>query len=102
MVCLWNGHWFDTDSNYFLPSLRELAELPYVKSCIALSHKQGKGSTASPSKGAKKERKYSVSTDTFQSIFMVTMLWTYHFSLPSCKRVQEFWVFAKYYWWLGM
>lgn len=30
---------------------------------------------------------------------MATMLWTYHFRLPSCKRVQEFWVFAKFCWW---
>ena len=35
---------------------RELAELPYVKSCIALSTKQPKGSSPSPTKGAKKER----------------------------------------------
>lgn len=37
------------------PTMKELAELPYVKSCIALSTKQPKGSSPSPSKGAKKE-----------------------------------------------
>ncbi|XP_068695126.1 uncharacterized protein [Montipora foliosa] len=37
------------------PTMKELAEMPYVKSCIALSNKQAKGSSASPSKGAKKE-----------------------------------------------
>ena len=47
----------NTDCNFL--TIRELAELPYVKSCIALSSsKQAKG-TAAASKGAKKERKYN-------------------------------------------
>lgn len=46
---------YNADYNFL--TVRELAELPYVKSCIALSsNKQAKG-TAAASKGAKKERK---------------------------------------------
>lgn len=51
--------------------LRELTDLPYVKSCIALCSKQPKGAT-SASKGAKKERKsFNLHLLTKSEIWMI-------------------------------